>query len=513
MKSAYDYLLDSAELFPGKCAVAYSKRHITYSELVKNVDALAAGMEKSGIGEGTVVAMLMRNCVDLVECFYALWKLGAVAAPLNFRENADGVRLMLKIAKAEFLICDSARIEELGLADAGIKFIAVDSGYDGPTLDKLKLCGTSHSRPHLSDDAEMLYVFTSGTTGAPKATVHTKGSLSEFSLYCFEFGGLYSRDDVFLSYSPLFHIGGMRILISCLMCGATLVLTSTFDPAEIVDIITRERVTQMLVIPPSIVLRLKDIADRASKSLPSIKRIRVSGGLCTEQAVETLLSYFGKATLINGYGSSESAISTFNIINRDEYTEHPGIIKSIGRPLPGCEIQLRDDNGCVIKKPHVVGEAFGRCGYKFKRYQTLYGVEYPDTWFDTGDRLYFDDDGNYYFAGREKDIIKTGGENVFAGEVEAVIQQMPVVSECAVFKTPHEILGEAVSAAIVLKSGCTCTGKDVVEFCRKNMASYKKPVKVFFLEQLPKTASGKVRKVELEDMAAKGALDDRRRLQ
>lgn len=504
----YEYLRKNGEAQPDKLAVVCSDKRKTYRELNEEIDKLAWGFRETGIDQGSVVALVMKNSIEMVECLFALWKLGAVAAPLNFRETDENIDLMLRISGAEYLICETSLERRLPIAKS-ISFIATDTGIGrrkACSLDKLKSGGKVWRGEPIDDDAELLYIFTSGTTGVPKAAVHTNAALTEFTFRCFEFGGLYSPDDVFLSYSPLFHIGGIRIMISNLVCGATLVLTTSFAPETIVETIRNERVTQMLVIPPSMVLRLRPLAEKSSTTLSSIRMIRVSGGLCTEQACATLFDCFGDVTLVNGYGSSESAISTFNIVSRDEYLKNPEIIRSVGKPLPGCEIKLMTKDGCQITEPFAVGEAYGRCRYKFKRYKKLDGVEYPDEWFDTGDILSSDADGNYYFAGRKRDIIKTGGENVFSGEVEATLLKHPAIAECAVFRTAHETLGEAISAAIVLKPGFVCNGKDIIEFCRDNMASYKKPIRIYFVNSLPKTASGKIRKNCLEEMAANGDL-------
>lgn len=502
--NCYDYFRRQGRLNPDKTALVCGGRRLSYGELNDETDRLAWGLREAGIGRGTVAAIVMRNSVDMVECLFALWKLGAKAAPLNFRESAENLGLMLDISRAGALVCPSTLAGALLRGREGLTYIASDGEHSGLTLEKLRRSGRVWDAEAVPGGEELLYIFTSGTTGTPKAAVHTGGALAEFSLRCYEFGGLYDPEDVFLNYSPLCHIGGIRILLGNLMCGATLVLASSFEPDEVLSLIERERVTQMFIIPPSMVMRLKNASARGA--LGSLRRIRVSGGLCTREAAEELFERFGGVTLINGYGSSESAVSTFNEISREAYLKNPTLIKSVGRPLPGCEIRLLGEDGRDIGEPCVAGEAYGRCPYGFKRYQKLTGSEFPGEWFDTGDLLRADAEGNYYFASRKKDIIKSGGENVFAGEVEAVLARHPAVAECAVFKTRHETLGEAVSAAVVLREGWSCTARNLFDFCKANMASYKKPIRYFFVESLPRTASGKVRKAALEELAEKGEL-------
>lgn len=513
MKGCYEYLRESAERLPEKTALVYGDSRRTYRELVAEIDALALGMQEAGIGRGSVAAILFRNCITVAECFFALWKLGAVAAPMNFRENRQGIENMLRLSGAAYILCEDVYAD---LARAAAETVAPEkicvmpaalSGF-GPTIREM-LFGRHPVRNAGTPgaDAEALYVFTSGTTGMPKVAVHTQAALTEFALRCREHGNLYDPEDVFLSYSPLCHIGGMRILLGNLLCGATLVLTASFKPEEVLELITRERVSQMFVIPPAIVTRLQTVTQGSGIKLPSVRRIRMSGGMCTPQTVETLFDFFPGCTLINGYGSSESAVSLFNAFTREDYERNPQLYRSVGKPLRGCQVKLTDGSGAEIDEPGKVGEAYGKCAFKFKRYQLHSGSVYPEEWCDTGDLMYRDPEGNYYFCGRTKDIIKTGGENVFAGEVEEVIAKYPPVAECAVFGVPNDTLGEAISAAIVLREGEKPDAAALVSFCKGHMASYKKPIHVFFMREIPKTVSGKAKKYVLREMAVSGALD------
>lgn len=501
MNRLYEQLLENSLQFPEKTAVVCGQQRVSYLELRENVDCLAAWLSQLGMHEGSVIALVIKNSTLMVECFFAAWKLGAVAAPVNYRENDEGVLRLLSIARADLAVCEDGRAERFTECSDNCHFV---SAVDVNGNISASLCSTDPAP--VSDSADALYIFTSGTTGVPKAAVHTVKALWEFTTRCFDYGKLYYSNDVFLSYAPMCHAGGLRIMLGNLICGATLILTTSFDPEEVLSLISREKVTQMFVIPPSMVMRLKTLAGENSHRLESLRQIRISGGLCTTQTADTIFSYFGNITLVNGYGSSESAISLFNIFNRNDYQKDPSLVTSVGKPLPGCSVRLLDEDGKEISQPGAVGEAWGKCSYMFSRYISPDSTEISDEWFDTGDQFSFDEYGNYYFKGRTKDIIKTGGENVFAGEVEALLAKHPAVAECAVFKLPHETLGEAVSAAIVLKPGQICSGTEIVEFCRQNIASYKKPIKIFFVKSLAKTASGKVKKSELQEKAALGKL-------
>lgn len=502
MNILYDRLVENSLRFPQRDAVVTEQERVSYQELLAETDRLSGELSRLGVGEGSIVSILLRNSIFMVECFFAVWKLGAIAAPINFRETDSGVSSLLSISKSNFTISDGERCERLSALGTGSR-----------NLYKEHLCaavaaGKSQTVPaaNISENADALYIFSSGTTGEPKIAVHTARALMEFTNRCYEFGRLYYDDDVFLSYSPLCHVGGIRIMLGNLVCGATLVLAGSFDPNTVLSLISREKVTQMFVIPPSLIMRLRDIAGEKKNGLDSLRQIRVSGGLCTAEAADLMFDFFGEITLVNGYGSSESAVSLFNVFSREEYLADRKRITSVGRPLPGCSVVLRRGDGSVISEQDTVGEAYGKCDYMFDRYINRKGTVSHGEWFGTGDLFSIDAHGNYSFAGRTKDIIKTGGENVFAGEVEAVVAQHPAIAECAVFGLPHDTLGEAVAAAIVLKPGQFCTGIDIVDYSRAHMASYKKPIRIFFVDELPKTTSGKVRKYELQKLAAEGKL-------
>lgn len=510
MNICYQYLRTQGEKTPDKTAVICAGDRVSYSGLNKMTDAAAAGLGSMGIKAGSRVAILSRNSLNVVVCIYALWKQGACAVPVNFRENPAGIALMLDIACPDAVICADSELDTLtrALEISGKTPKVITETPQGMAADMQTILSDNTSAPAADVPAvdAALYIFTSGTMGVPKAAVHSSAALAEFSLQCMAHGDLYMADDVFLSYSPLCHIGGIRILLGNLMCGATLVLAAAFRPEKVLETIERERVTQMFVIPPALVTRLRDIPHEVRSGLKSVRRIRISGGLCSESAVDTIFELFPQARLISGYGSSEGMVSLFNVFDRDAYERDPSIVRSVGYPLAGNELLLLDESNQPVLTPGEVGRLYGKCPYMFSHYQTQDGAVSHGEWCDTGDMFYFDAQGRYFFKDRKKNVIKTGGENVFAAEVESVLNAMPEIQECAVFGIPNDMLGEAISAAIVFRSGMSTDAKHIIEFCRENMASYKKPVRIYFMPKLPKTATGKVCKYKLRDMAVSGKI-------
>lgn len=509
MNICYRYLYEQAQKTPDKSAIVCGADRVGYKELLDLADRAASGFSELGIEVGSRLAIVSHNTLDFVIALFAAWKLGACAVPINYRESAVAMAQMLKIADAKAVLCADRcfyRLEEaLSLAGLHPKVISeTPSGLSADMQTMLtKEAACFDSSP---EDGEAIYIFTSGTMGIPKAAVHSSKALAEFSLRCIEHGELYLKDDVFLSYSPLCHIGGIRILLGNLMCGATLVLSSSFESEVVSDTIIREGVTNMFVIPPSLITRLKDIPPEKRGMLQSVRRIRVSGGMCYESALNTIFELFPQAKIISGYGSSESMASFFNVFDRESYEKDHTVAASVGFPLVGNEVLLLGEDGEIINEPHKTGRLFGSCEYMFTKYREADGDVMRSDPCYTGDIFYFDAHGRWFFKGRMRDIIKTGGENVFASEVETALMKMPEIAECAVFGLPNDVLGEAIAAAIVLKDGSMLNGEEIIRFCRADIAGYKKPVRIYFVKELPKTSTGKVRKQVLCDMAQNGKL-------
>lgn len=509
MNTCYRYLYEQAQKTPGKTAIVCGADRVSYKELLNLADRAASGFAALGIGVGSRLAIVSHNTLNFVITLFAVWKLGACAVPINYRESAVAMAQMLKIADAVAVLCADRcfdrLVEALSLAGLRPKVIS-ETPHDLPADMQTILTKEAAGIDLSPDDGEAIYTFTSGTMGIPKAAVHSCKALTEFSLRCIEHGELYLKDDVFLSYSPLCHIGGIRILLGNLMCGATFVLSSSFESEGVSETIIRESVTNMFVIPPSLITRLKDMPPEKRGMLQSVRRIRVSGGMCYESALNTIFELFPQVKIISGYGSSEGMASFFNVFDRESYERDHSVAASVGFPLDGNEVFLLGEDGKVINEAHKTGRLFGSCEYMFTKYREANGDVMRSDPCDTGDMFFFDKCGRWFFKGRTRDIIKSGGENVFASEVEATLMKMPEVAECAVFGLPNEVLGEAVAAAIVLKAGSMLSGEEIIRFCRTDIAGYKKPVRIYFVKELPKTSTGKVRKQVLCDMAQNGKL-------
>ncbi len=508
MIGVYDFIASNGLRIPDRPALICDGREYSFCELNQRINRLAYGFHALGIGKGSAVSLLMRNSADFVETIFALWKLGACVSPLNIRGLVDETAALMHMVDSEYLICDSYLLdlahqaaEAYALACGRQVMLIYTSSQDGlPSLQQLSDNNFSNwcFQEQLDADDEILNIFTGGTTGLPKAAVHTQQSLLSFVLCCYMLPGLYTPEERFLNYSPLCHIGGLRIMLGTLLIGGCMILTSVFEPDAILRMVSEYRITQMFLIPPAIANRLGDIQANESLDLSSLRMVRLSGSATSRMVVEKLFQVFPHIQMTVGFGSSEGAISLFNIFDYPTFIRNPNIYNSVGMPLALCEVRLGNEQGRMVA-PGQVGEAQGRSISMLRRYRGRVDTFLADGWFATGDLLYQDDAGNYYFAGRKKDMIKSGGENVYAFEVEKAVQEFPGVAECAVVGLPHEDLGEMVAAAVVLKPGFHAQEEEIIAHCKGFIASYRKPRSVFFVDEFPRNRAGKIQKYLLRE--------------
>lgn len=504
MTGLYDLLLVNSRNYRDKVALIDSDgQEISYGELSSRINALAWSLSRRGIRKGQHVGLMFHNRSELIVTFYAALKIGAVAVPFSFqlldREIVDGIKASG---------CDAFLFEE-GLVN-DVSFVQGD-------CDEVKVwaclfsCSSMEPKDMVSfasllaegdqkwafracvgaDDDELM-LFTSGSTGKPKCVVHShEGALMLFSLAMMS-GSAFRHDDIMLYYAPLYHLAGITYLAYLMSLGATLVLMRGFDPLRFFDLIDSYRVTQVFLIPPVLIDRL--VAEDAQRDLASVKWVILSGGIGGPDVARKAFRLFQNASLCTTYGQTERAANTVLYLSREEFAREPCLASSIGKVTQYSEVKLLDGKGNEVDE----GEAYARCPGMLKRYE---GRAFPfdEGWFATGDVLRRNNQGYYWFVDRTKDMIKTGGENVFPLEVEAVVGQMPGVVECAVFGLPGGRFGETVSVAVVVEREGAVLAEDVTEWCRSRMAGFKRPRAIFFVDELPRNSVGKVQKAQLKE--------------
>jgi fatty-acyl-CoA synthase len=495
-----------AELDPARIALIFGDIEMTYGELDQRVDAVCCWLQSAGIEKGDRTSVLLRNCPEFLEMYLACSRLGSIFVPLNFRLSSEELRYLVTHCRPRVLVFGNEFQDSLdGLDDIGHISVSVRPGsggahVDGDTLD-YRTCMLSYlgRRPRITPsmgplDAEepQVIMYTSGTTGMPKGAVLSHRKTFFNCLNAEMFFELTSRD-VMLIVTPLFHSGALFIQASpCLYKGATMVIHEAFSPAKVFADIERYGVTKFQGVT-TIYRRLLEVAPAERCDVSTLQVCAVGGEPVASQLIEDCLS--AGLPIRQIMGQTETSILLW--ASEDELLERPG---TVGRPVFHAEVDLHDDQGRMVESGRT-GEIVVRGSITMNEYwrdpdrseQIMRGG-----WLRTGDLATRDEDGYFYLVDRAKDMYISGGENVYPAEVERVLVQHPDVSEAAVVGCVDERWGEVGHAFVMLRPGAAPTAEGILRFCDGRLAKYKIPARVTVCDDLPRTATGKVKKYQLQ---------------
>ncbi len=490
---------------PDKALTVFRGETTTYREMADRSAALAASLRAHGVGAGDVVALLSYNCPELLEALFAANHLGGIAMPINWRLAAPEVRYILEHSGATALVCDAELLELADAATAGIEgtMARVAIAEAGGALEgwlalaDVRAAGAPAADPAwvpaAPEDVHRL-MYTSGTTGRPKGVMLSHANLAWKNLaHLVEFG--FQGDDLGLACGPLYHVGALDLTTTTLIAaGATVIVHRAFDAAAVVDELERSRVTTVW-LAPAMVNAIMALPDVESRDLSSVRVIINGGEKMPIPLIERIQRTFPSAWFADAYGLTET-VSGDTFLDRDSIITKLG---SVGRPCLHLELDLWDEEGRSVP-PGEKGEVVLRGPKVFQGYwrnPEATEAAFAGGWFHTGDVGVRDEDGYLWIVDRLKDMILSGGENIAGSEVERVLYEHPAVLECAVVGRPDERWGEVPVAHVVLKEGATATADELVEHCRGQLAKFKVPKDVLFLDALPRNPSGKVLKREL----------------
>ena len=448
----------------------------------------------------------MTNGIDFIVSFYALLKLGACINPFNFRLSLPELIAVQAEVSCDIIITSpsfAALLEPERTNTNNVKLILTEPMGAYPNLSSFLSNGHDlwEFYEDMAEKDVIFNIFTGGTTGTPKAASHThQGTLVRVIGYLLD-QRTGSPDDVYLNYAPLFHIGGIAGMLRMLSMGATFCLLDSFDPDEIAKTIRAEKVTQMSLIPPTILNRFDQLPPENTPDLSSVRILQLAGGACDEGTLELAFKLMPNVLCVNSLGSSENTAYISNVFGKEDFLANRKIYLALGKPQIFYDTKLIKEDGSAAAIGET-GELYGKGMALMAGYYGKSNCFTSDGWFPSGDILSKSTDGNYYFCSRCKDMIKSGGENIYAVEVENAIRSgnEEKISECAVFGLPDKQWGEVVAAAVVLRPGVEMTADDIICHCRKRIASFKKPREVFFLNELPHSSLGKVQKSVLREM-------------
>jgi acyl-CoA synthetase (AMP-forming)/AMP-acid ligase II len=489
-----DLLRDHARERPDATALIYGDSRLTFAQLNERANRVAQGLRDAGVKEGSRVAHLDQNAPECVELLFAAAKVGAVLVPLNWRLAKPELEKILADAGAALVVCgpdfaDDARAMADRVIVAGDEyeqwvssFEAEDPGYQAQA----------------DDTAFQLY--TSGTTGRPKGVLTTNANLDGLTRVSERWS--LDGDSVALVAMPLFHIGGLGWLLVALAQGAACVLVRAIDPAQLLETMGSEGVTNAFLVP-TVLQMLCAQEGAAQRDWSALRSIAYGASPITTTTLKAALSTFG-CPLFQVYGLTETtgAIVQLDADDHDPDGPREHLLRSAGRPYPWMEVKVVDGAGDRCE-PGDVGEIRIRGsavmpGYYNAPEETDAAFD-EDGWLCTGDGGYLDEDGYLFLTDRVKDMIVSGGENVYPVEVEDALASHADVGEVAVIGIPDERWGEVVTAVIIPREGREIDEDALVSHARERLAGYKLPRRIHIAQELPKTPTGKVLKRELRD--------------
>jgi len=509
-------LTRALRLFPRKQAIVCGEKRWTYQEFYHRINRLSYCLNSFGIKKGDKVAILHPNCHIFLEAYYAIPQIGAVSVPINYRLSPGEIAFILQDSESKILIVDSLfkrQMDSIRGEMGGIEKIlwtgdterandTIDLDYE-KVLEQADFNVLPKSSINEEDIAQIYY--TSGTTGRPKGvmlshknvTTHALGAIAEIHL---------TDRDVWIHVAPLFHLADAWATWAVSWVGGTHVLVREFDAKVVLETIQREKVTLTNLIPTMLNLMVNH--PNVGKYDYSSLRVLLSGGApIAPEVVRKIVETF-KCDYIQTYGMTEtSPYLTLSILKghlKKLSNEDQLQFKSkTGREFIGVELKVINDQGKEVKKDEKeVGEIIAKGDIVTKGYWKLpeeTKKSIKNGWLYTGDLAVIDGEGYITIVDRKKDMILTGGENVYSTEVENVLYMHPAILECAVIGVPDQKWGEAVKGIVVLKPGQKATEQEIIQFCKERMAHYKAPKSIDFIDALPKTGSGKIHKRSLRD--------------
>jgi fatty-acyl-CoA synthase len=454
-----------AAQFPSRIALHFQGADITYGELRDRIDLAARSLD---VAKGDRVAWLGYNSPEMLVLLFALARLGAILVPLNWRLTPAEHKTILADCSPKWLFCDADFERDLGIP-----------------IGKYK--ESKSPKPEGSDEDDVLIVYTSGTTGKPKGAVLRQSALLANGLNSIHAHALTQSDHV-LTALPMFHVGGLNNqTLPALQAGGTVTLHKRFDPALWLSDVAARRPTISLLVPATLQAVISHPA-WATTDLSSLRMMNAGSMVVPESMIR---AFHARGIPVGQiYGCTETAPIAIVLLAEDAVRK----LGSTGKPALHCEVKLVDGE-ILVRGPNVM-----RC-YWNDPAATAAALS-SDGWFRTGDLARVDDEGYYWIMGRSKDVIISGGENIYPAELENVLADCPALAEAAVIGVEDAKWGEAACACVVLSPGSAIREKEILELFNNRLAKYKHPRRVVFLDSLPRNAMGKVQKVELKRLVS-----------
>jgi acyl-CoA synthetase (AMP-forming)/AMP-acid ligase II len=493
-----------AEDIPNKAAIIFNDKTTTFAELNRRAVRLGNAISALGVRQRDRVAVILRNRTEYSEIIYGLVKAGVTLVPVNWRFAPEEMRYVITNSEACAVIVGDEFLEKLRPIMGDLKNVPASRCVcigDAPS-DMLRyediLAKASDAEPGIENKpSDPFFIgYTSGTTGFPKGAVTPHG---DWEIKVLSLMGLMrlSEDDIQLLTMPLFHMNAINTSSVSHYTGQTVVVMERFRPEEALRLIQTYKCSFSSMVP-TMYNRLKNMPPEEFKKYDTspMKSLLQSSAPLPFSTKQWIVANFPTAGLHEVYGGTEAGVVTY--LPPEEQLNRPG---SVGMALPTVEIKLVDDEGNEVPQGEVgqfisrprPGAILGKVTEYYKDEKST-KKSFKDGWFYSGDMARMDQDGFYYLVDRKFDMIISGGENIYPAEIEAVLYRHPKILEAAVIGVPDDEWGESVKAVIVLKEGQTATAEELIAYCREHLAGYKVPRTVDFVDDLPKTDTGKILK-------------------
>ncbi len=497
----YDWSAYHANVRPNKIAIRDLSHNttLTYKELDARANSLAEWLQTKGVNKGDRVAILAQNCPEFFELEFACAKIGAIELPLNWRLTKPELEYILNDSTPQVLIYDSMFMDvsiDL-LKDCNIsESLQVESGKESQYEDALQGSLGNFNEVESTQEDLIMIMYTSGTTGHPKGAM-INHQMQLYNAINLASPAFVASDSVQLVVLPLFHTGGMNCYANPILhAGGELILIKEFDPALALSILGSSiyKVSHFFAVPAPYQFMMNH-PDFNKTDLSNLRVAGIGGAPCAEAILKTWSDR--GVSMLQGWGMTETSPGGIGLDAADAERK----LGSAGKPVMYTEVKVVDEEGkelpwgevgeLYIKGPNITP------GYWNKPEATA--DSFIDGWLKTGDAARFDDEGFVYIVDRWKDMYISGGDNVYPAEIENVLYQLPQIAEAAIIGVPDERWGETGKAFLALKPGQSLEAKDVISHCLENLAKFKVPASVEFIESLPRNATGKVLKRRLRE--------------
>jgi len=506
-----DIIYRNALLYPDREAFVYGPQRVTFAEYNARVNSLIHALWSMGVKKGDVIGILSWNCLDYVDVYGAAMKGGFIVSPFNPRLQASELDYLLNYSEANTLFVGPELVEIVESLRPRLSRVKHFISFEGsvPNMIAHRDLLATHSREEpdiqVEEDDPLAIIYTSGTTGVPRGALYTQRRFLDDTRTLVIIMGL-QPGDKHIQIMPLFHIGGGTHFRAFFYIGGTTVIMPqrSFDPAATLQVIQDEKATDIDIVATHLVAMLA-LPDLDKYDLSSLKRMWYAASPMPVEVLKRGMKTWGPI-FAQAYGETESGPAITDLPRQDHCVldkplEEQKILASAGRPSIGVHVRVVDDKDNDVK-PGEVGEII----VQSKHIMVEFWHKPDETretlingWLHTGDMGTYNERGYVYIVDRKRDMIISGGENIYPREVEETIYQHPSVLEAAVIGIPDPYWVEKVHAVVTLKEGASLTEQELIDFCKQTLARYKAPKSVEFVDALPKNPAGKILKRELRE--------------